>query len=370
MKIKTITCHDVYNVGASLQAFALQKYLSTLGHDVEIIDYKPDYLSKHYSLTNVSNPKYDKPILREIYILLKLRRRIEALKSAKKQAFDSFTKQYLRITNKRYHSIQDLRTDCPEADLYLAGSDQIWNPLFPNGKDPSFFLDFVPEGKIKASYAASFAVEEISDTDRRRDQKFLSTFDHISVRESSALEIIKSMDLHGTHVCDPVFLLDPDEWEKIMIEFKHERNYIFVYDFDCNQAVHMIIRKYAEEHNLDIVSAFPFEGGKRLAKLGPREFLGVIAGAELVISNSFHATAFSIVFHKPFLVFNRQEQINTRMRDLILCFDIDNNAFINHGNDIPSVRYDWKMIDQHKIQFVKQSKEFLDRCTESGEWDG
>lgn len=364
MRIKTITCHDVYNVGASLQAFALQKYLSNLGHDVEIIDYKPDYLSKHYSLTTVNNPKYDKPILREIYILLKLRRRIRALKSEKKRVFDAFTKQNLRLTEKKYHSIQDLRTECPEADLYFAGSDQIWNPLFPNGKDPSFFLDFVPKGKIKASYAASFAVDEISEEDRERDQAFLCTFNHISVREGSALEIIKSMGLSGIHVCDPVFLLDPVEWKKIMVPFKHDGNYIFVYDFDYNQTVHHNIRDYAKEHNLEIVSAFPFEGGKQLGNLGPLEFLGVVDDAELVISNSFHATAFSIVFHTPFLVFDRQEKINTRMKDLVRHFGVVESSLINSDNEIPLVKYDWSSIDSQVHQFVKKSKEYLDECIE------
>ena len=364
MRIKTITCHDVYNVGASLQAFALQQYLSSLGHDVEIIDYKPDYLSRHYSLTAVNNPKYDKSVLREMYILLKLRKRLRAIKSEKKKAFDTFTKQYLRVTDKKYQSIQDLRIDCPKADLYLAGSDQIWNPLFPNGKDPAFFLDFIPEDKIKASYAASFAVEEISEEDKVRDQKLLSTFDHISVRESSGLNILESMGLTGTHVCDPVFLLEVDEWKKLLINFEHTKKYIFVYDFDSNQAMHQKIKRYAEEKDLEIISAFPIEGGKCLTNLGPLEFLGVIAGAELVISNSFHATAFSIIFHVPFLVFNRQEQINTRMSDLVQYFGVDKGVIIDAADEIPTMKYDWKAIDLRKESFICESKAYLERCTE------
>ena len=94
MKIKTITCHDVYNVGASLQAFALQEYLRSLGHNVEIIDYKPEYLSRHYSLTAVNNPRYRKPLLRELYILLKLPKRLRKQKSEKKAAFDRFKKRF------------------------------------------------------------------------------------------------------------------------------------------------------------------------------------------------------------------------------------------------------------------------------------
>ena len=153
MKIRTITCHDVYNVGASLQAYALQTYLKSLGHDVKIIDYKPDYLSKHYRLDVVGNPKYDKPFVREAYLLAKLPERLHAL--PRKKTFDSFTAKHLDLT-RRYTSNEELQADPPEADVFFAGSDQIWNPLFPNGKDPAFYLDFALHG-IRASYAASFA---------------------------------------------------------------------------------------------------------------------------------------------------------------------------------------------------------------------
>ncbi|WP_347915893.1 polysaccharide pyruvyl transferase family protein [Clostridium saudiense] len=96
MKIKTITCHDVYNSGASLQAYALMKYLQNNGHEVEIIDYKPDYLSNHYKLSAVSNPKYEKNlILKIIYLALKLPQRILALRIKKK--YDEFKDKYLKI---------------------------------------------------------------------------------------------------------------------------------------------------------------------------------------------------------------------------------------------------------------------------------
>ena len=113
MKICTITCHDVYNVGASLQAYALQIYLKSLGHDVKIIDYKPDYLSKHYRLDVVGNPKYDKPFVREAYLLAKLPGRLRVL--PRKKAFDSFTAKDLDWTS-RYVSNEELKADPPEAD--------------------------------------------------------------------------------------------------------------------------------------------------------------------------------------------------------------------------------------------------------------
>ena len=119
MKIRTITCHDVYNVGASLQAYALQTYLKSLGHDVKIIDYKPDYLSKHYRLDVVGNPKYDKPFVREAYLLAKLPERLHAL--PRKKTFDSFTAKHLDLT-RRYTSNEELQADPPRRMFFSRGA--------------------------------------------------------------------------------------------------------------------------------------------------------------------------------------------------------------------------------------------------------
>ena len=129
MRIKTITCHDVYNAGASLQAYALVTYLRSLGHEAEIIDYKPDYLA-HYRLTGINNPRYDKPVIRELYTLAKLPGRFKARHGKRKKSFDAFTKEFLPTTKRRYISNDDLKQNPPEADVYFAGSDQIWNCFF------------------------------------------------------------------------------------------------------------------------------------------------------------------------------------------------------------------------------------------------
>ena len=95
MNSYTITCHDVYNAGASLQAYALQQYLISLGIDNKIIDYKPDYLSRHYSLTTVDNPKFNKGMLKYVYLTAKFPRRFINLCGLKKKRFDQFRNKYL-----------------------------------------------------------------------------------------------------------------------------------------------------------------------------------------------------------------------------------------------------------------------------------
>mgnify|MGYP000459293333 CR=1 FL=1 len=311
MKIKTITCHDVYNSGASLQAYALMKYLQNNGHEVEIIDYKPDYLSNHYKFSAVSNPRYEKNlILKIIYLILKFPERLFSLKNKKK--YDEFRDKHLKITNKRYGSNEELKSNPPEADVYLCGSDQIWNSKLKNGKDPAFYLDFVSSDKIRGAYAASFAIESIESDIKEVIKDRVSKLDYIGVREISALDILKDLDIEkGVQVLDPVFLLNRDKWEELTYNVDNNEKYILVYDFDGNELIREVATKIAKENGLKIYTVFKSDYSDKVIKqVGPIDFISYIKGAEFVISNSFHGTAFSIIFEKQFAVVNRKEAIN------------------------------------------------------------
>lgn len=359
MQIKTITCHDVYNVGASLQAYALYKYLSDCGHDVEIIDYKPNYLSRHYSLTSIDNPKYNIPLIRIVYLLAKLPFRIRSRMSERKKNFDSFKKDYLKITNRRYKSYQMLKEEPPIADIYLAGSDQIWNPIFQNGKDPAFYLNFAPKNKIRASYAASFATSEISEVTRRTMQSLLENLDVISIREKSGVKLLNEMGFEGQVVCDPVFLLSQEMWKNIAVTQIIDDS-ILLYDFDTSETIQEIARKIAKDNKKKIFSFFPSVGVDRILKgMGPREFLGAILNASVVISNSFHATAFSLIFHKDFYVINRHENINSRMSDLLASVGLK-DRLVQSVADIENVSpIEWNVVDEQIKNQVDASKKYL-----------
>lgn len=317
MKIATITCHNVYNAGASLQAYALVRYLHDLGHDVQIVDYEPQYL-RHYKLWGVDNPAYDRPVLREIYGVLKLPRRIRARHSMKKRQFDAFTRAYLPLTEKLYASNEELRRDPPQADLYIAGSDQIWNPYFKNGLDPAFYLAFAPMGAVRASYAASFAVDHIGGREQERIAPMLQSFDRISVRESTGLELLNDMGIRSaTQVLDPVFLPDPAVWMKLSDQRIIEKPYVLIYDFDRNHELIRRAREIARRKGCMTVSMSGNEETDRQEEAGPLEFLSLVRYADAVVTNSFHAVAFSVLFERPFLVFDRKEPINTRMHDFL-----------------------------------------------------
>lgn len=360
MIIKTITCHDVYNLGASLQAYAMQRYLEEEGHDVEIIDYKPDYLSGHFRLWGVYNPIFNKPIIKQLYLLAKLPGRIKTLK--RKKVFDEFTQKYLKLT-KRYHSNEELKNDCPKADAYIAGSDQIWNTLFPNGKDPAFYLDFVPQGKKRISYAASFATKEVADDLKPFVKKMLSNLDSVSIREKSSLPLLASLGRpDGVAVCDPVFLLEKSEWEKIMSpDLEFDEDYVLIYDFENNPIIKDIALRLKKEKGYKIYNVGPFKmsyADKNFVNAGPLEFLSLIANSSFVISNSFHATAFSIIFHKNFCVVNRKEGINERMQSLLEDYNLSNSLVDDYNNHLLS-DIDYSLVQQKVHQSITQSLLFI-----------
>ena len=313
MKICIITCQNAYNYGARLQAFALARYLQQQGQDVNVIDYRPDYMRGDVQVLfwpGLSVKKWGK-------MILQFPARYRA--KHRKQYFDNFSRQYIPLTSKTYWNIDDLRANAPEADLYIAGSDQIWNTDFRNGTDPGYYLDFGSEHTRRISYAASFATEDVATTAREFVRNKLARFDAISVREHSALHILNSLGYCGTEVLDPVFLLPKSDWEKIADNTGEREKYVFVYDFMNSPAVRKKAQYIAKENGLSIFSI----GDKRLLYCdknyiyaGPQTFLGLIRNASYIVSNSFHGTAFAMIFAIPCAIVNREDGLNVRMRDL------------------------------------------------------
>ena len=361
MQIKTITCHDVYNHGASLQAYALQTYLSSLGHDVEIIDYKPDYLSGHYCLSVVSNPKFDKPVVKQLYLLAKLPGRLTALK--RKKIFDEFTRQYLHLTSLRYHSNEELKANPPKADVYIAGSDQIWNTLFKNGRDSAFYLDFAPKSARRITYAASFATKDVVEGYKPFVSKMLQGLDKISLREKISIPLLSSLGrADGVAVCDPVFLLSQQQWNDLLPkpEEKHDP-YLLVYDSDGLERLKEVAIKIAKQRNLKIynISAYQLSyADKNYWCSGPLDFVRLIRDAEFVISNSFHATAFSLILHREFCVVNRTEAINERMYSLLEQYGLQ-NRMLDGSLCIPSGTIDYPKVQIKIDEDIFASKQYL-----------
>lgn len=364
MIIKTITCHDCYNFGASLQAFALQHYLERLGHDVEIIDYKPWYLSGHYKLWNAGNPRFNKPLVWQLYNLAKLPSRITAI--PRKKAFDKFTSSYLHLTH-RYTSYEVLKSTPPEADAYIAGSDQIWNTFFQNGRDSAFYLHFGKQDAKRISYAASFATPEIAPEYFEFVSKELKNFDAVSIREKSSLKLLKSLGVHsGVAVCDPVFLIRKEEWEALTNSLvSPSKKYILVYLTDKSNKVKNIAHEIRKTTGWKIfsVGCYVDWADKNFTTADPVKFVSLINESQYVISNSFHATAFAIILNKNFCVVPRTESINERMKSLLNDYGLYGRLTDKYSSSLLK-ELDFCSINKTAEIIVSHSKQWLHQALE------
>ncbi len=369
MLIKTITCHDVYNHGATLQAYALMKYLQNNGHEVEIINYKPDYLSR-YNLWLIGDKWKGKNILvRVLYLSLKFPKRLMARKA--RTPFELFKRKHMRITRQCYTSCNELKKDPPYADVYITGSDQIWNTLYENGRDPAFYLDFAPEGSRRIAYAASFSLPEVLPEYREFAKSMIQKLDFISVREVSGIGILNSLGINkGNHVLDPVFLLDREEWENIAME-QFKEKYILTYEVGPNPLIERIAMRMRQEKHLKIYAVknharTPY-ADTDYYPCGPDTFMSLIKGAEVVLSNSFHATAFSIMFERPFYVFERiDEDVNARMLDLLAMCGLD-KRIVQTEDDYSRIKPVWEYEDvaERIARYAIKSKQYIEHALHS-----
>jgi hypothetical protein len=285
------------NYGAVLQSFALFKYLKNNNLDVQIIDYRPYYVTQEYDgLFYFTSGKLD--IKKSINNIISF-----VPRKIKKIKFIKFLRENVTMTSKQYRNYEDLKNNPPESDCYIAGSDQIWNSDISFGIDPAFFLNFVQSGK-KVSYAASMGHAQIPTQDQKFFKKYLKHFNAISVREKTAQKNLEAMGIKNIELTmDPALLLSKEEYMKIAVLPKYE-NYLFIYSLGYNKTIELLASYIAQKLNLRIVSIAGFRNNytcdHRIRFAGPKEFLGYMAKASYVLTDSFHGTVFSIIFNKSF----------------------------------------------------------------------
>ena len=362
MKIFTITCHDVYNYGASLQAYALQAYLLSLGHECRIIDYKPDYLRRNYNFWYIErNSRFYELCNKSIifHFLYSLRLAPLTFKTWRRiKPFERFKHTNLLCT-KCYTSLDELQKTPPIGDVYIAGSDQIWNCSLSNGKDNAFFLGFGPNDTRRIAYAASMGISYFPEDEIERIKKLLSYFEYISVRESSAQKVIEQLGFPCATVCDPIFLLNRDKWDNIIPCIASKERYVLLYDiFADDISIREAALKISSELGIPIYSINDSKkcnyAHKNISNAGPVDFLWYIINADFVISNSFHATAFSVLFNKNFATFYHKTN-SSRITDLL-----DFLGLSEHHNpkDLVKVK-NWSSVNDRLNEFISYSKNFI-----------
>ena len=297
MKAGLLTFYHLHHYGAILQAAATQRALETLGWECETIDY---FVNQD---TRIFRPAASPSLAAsDAYNALHypaVRRRW--------QRFEDFSRSFLRLTDRRYESREELRRAELPYDLLVSGSDQIWNPtIFPDRRfDPVFFGAFSPLRKI--AYAPSFGVARLPEGMEEELKGYLEGFSHLSVREVSGREIVREASgREAAVVLDPTLLLTAAEWSALAADpALREKEYILCYGISRSGALEPYIRRLAEETGLPVVQLCGTRRklhpkARMISDAGPAEFLGLFQRAAYVCTNSFHGTVFSVLFQRPF----------------------------------------------------------------------
>ncbi len=324
------------NYGQLLQAYALQKVLRNAGYDAFLIRYDVTTNSFHVKQRRLRWLKIFNPLAIAGYIKRKLYARPQCPEPSRN--FDGFLKDHI-VSTELLYSAKALQANPPTADVYICGSDQIWKKTYI-GIDACHYLQFAPVGSHKIAYAVSFGGCSFSKREIRQISKFLHDFDFVSVREQGGVEICRRAGRNDV-LCmpDPTILLPVSAYKQLTVVPDMEGNkYLLLYllghstDLDIAE-----VYRFAREKNLEVVYV-PSQGRiDSYPKTYPTipQWLGLIAGAEYVITNSFHGTVFSIIFNKQFAVAllsggTKTKVMNERIDTLLTMTELDGRTLKNN----------------------------------------
>jgi hypothetical protein len=248
-------------------------------------------------------------------------------------------------------------------DLYIAGSDQIWDYKLTNF-DTTYFLDFVDEGKKKYSYAASIGENLPPESLCGTYSTLLKQFDKILVRENYGADIVEK--LTGTRpecVCDPTLLLSAKEWEPFIREPKRKDKYILVYQLGINKEIVDFARRLSKKTGYRIVYIpFPLVGllkcSCRIA-IGPSEWMGLFKHASYVISDSFHGVVFSLLFNRPFFTMVNGHHTNKRVEQLLKTVDLSHRTIDAVSDEELTAKIDFTYANEQLAKMREQSLDAL-----------
>lgn len=370
MKIGLINIQRCDSHGAVLLAYALEKIVRDLGFDVWNIDYKyagriveRNWIKKYYRISKI--------ILKKRLHLTYARKKILGC-SLKKEydvqhdRFEKFRNEFLNLTNEIVDPHDKL---LQRFDGFIVGSDVVWKPEIAACEDKEiYFLKSAPDNAVKIAYAASIGTDDKSLLCKYEDcyKNAFDNFDYISIREQSMIGFVKKFtDKDIVSLIDPVFLLSPEEYTKLEKNSRGDNDnadYIYVYTIGDNETAILEADKLAKKWNcrilLDVNDGFA--NSKKISveaesaiSAGPAEFIYNIRRAKYVITDSFHATAFSLLYNIPFCVFDRGK-ISVRMNDILKRFNIGDRRYSGFLNldDI-----DWEAVN---TQISRERKNGID----------
>lgn len=375
MKIGVITFWDSQdNYGQVLQAYALQVYLIKKGHDAFLIRYdkSASVKKKKPSIAEqVKNTDWSKLLDKEA-VKKKLESLTSELEKNPDRKFNDFRNKHLNVSSKLYSSPEELAQDPPETDMYICGSDQVWNYEFIGDFKP-FFLQFGNPEISRVSYAASFGHKELPEDVAREYQQYLSSFDAISVRETSGIEICKRMGYDNAQLLpDPTALLTRETWQKLSTKpakfSTSQGKKIFIYTLGNRPSD---AREDLFEHFYDMPESIVAHTSINKDTTGGifptiEEWLGYFEHCDVVLTNSFHGMLFSILFNKNFIGLpctGANEGMNERLTTLMSGLGLEDHLLYSYDkekvNQLASKQVDWTGVNAKLDQWRAQASGFL-----------
>ena len=363
------------NYGAVLQACALQLYLDQRGFQSEDLRYqgagepalgvKAGFVARFKGIFLSGNS-----LPRSLAVIATKRKRV-----SRECLFKAFLINHIALSavSVDYGALQGL-ANC--YDAIICGSDQVWNPRVHGGKnDPGYFLQFAV-GKVRTiAYAPSFGVSTLPEACVKNLAEYVGSIDFVSVREESGAKLLAEYaGIEAPVVVDPTLLLTASDWDAIAMrpEWLPER-YLAVYKFGERGEYDKLIKKTARKLGLEIVNipAAVDPVFKTRWDIGPSEFLAILRGAELVCTDSFHATVFSMTYRRPCIVFPRDapgsaESMNSRMEGLLhrLGLKARYAAAPSEWDSALNASFDYDDVHRRLDDWRGSSKDFLDRALE------
>lgn len=350
-----LTIHnEQQNFGGMLQCFALYEYLRTEGYSVEVINlYRRIHPGYRESIRfmpmrqRIGLRTFIKGWVREIFgtqsfYAPDFKPFWSPVAARKFEKFNSKVKM-----SEPYCLIPEIYENPPKYDIYIAGSDQIWNPEMPFCIEP-YFLTFVKdESARKISYAASMALGDLSLKEKKKFHKWLKSFDYISVRESHAQNILRQLTSKAVvRVPDPTFLIEPEKWINMSVVPDDKDNYILLFFFERNQKIIDKATEIAEFMGcrikvLDLYNNYDLrlpDDAELVSDAGPLEFIGLIRNARLVLTDSFHCSVFSIItgVQNFYAHVSRETKRGSRIECLLKIYNLESHL-VHSMEDLPSL---------------------------------
>lgn len=356
MKIGIFTFHCAQNYGAVLQAYALQEFLCSIGYDAYIVDYRPDYLLKEYSLFPTLLKKEIKLFyrlflfMRDLYFLpIRLMRRIR---------FNSFVARYLRIQS------LDLSNKNNDYDVFIFGGDQIWNPKITKDIDRVYLGDFpAAEGRVLISYAASVgSVSNYNDEQTEYLISRLNKFHLVGVRERDLATFLSTRGINAQLVCDPVFLPEKIIFEQMAKKFsKKSSPFLLFFQLSKTKVSYEdFVREQASQLQLEFIDVISHRETIRLPFskqcISPEKFLSYIYNSDIMVTTSFHGAAISIVFNKRVYAIRTGTVMDQRVENLFELMELK-ECMISTDSNIPIEKS--HCVDLECCELIKNSKDYI-----------